>query len=783
MGQRVLTYEDIVNTPLGKLKSAADDWSEMTTKLERLTDEARDGMKARTAKADWEGVNAAVTKPFIGKTAKEFGDAAQEAKGVGLLLDDAYKAFKSAQDELTAIRDEEAPKAGIHVDPRGKATPRNPVAQDVSARTDSSYPDLLRQEAASVRSWQQRIDRIVGVCGVADDSLERALTVNVSDDHNFTAPKFRSLDQVAADRAVTMARKGRDLTHAELRELNELLGYKADSREFATAFYEGLGPKKSLEFFGLLATDVYEGTELDKQRLKDVQALQQNLGLTLAGASQDPNFTGTWAPELRKLGTQQIPLGPYETSGVPYGYQLLGGIMRYGNYNERFLNPIAEHVAQLHQKDPYRFAESKMVNGPFANRFNPSGINGAGYDPMVSMLEALGHSPEASKKFFSAEPTGYNEDGSLGEGVADLGKDGDGNPVGNYLDFLTKSDYKFFPDMETTYPGQVEKSANFLPDALGHALESATLGYAWDDPNPTPSRDATTSSIMESVVEKYGKSPTLLKQQESLSDSLGRMGAGYIDDLDWALGGAGNDSLFAPSENPDKHMALKSTQAHDFLTALGQHPDAYATLSTAQKIYSTSMLEAQFDSVGGVDEGRARAVVKTGAEFQGILDQSRADQVKAEGLKRHDDYVSAQEGKASWISYGASTAIGGGVAVAVSFIPPAAVAAGAAAVLVPLATDVASSLLQQVASDSIDDWSTGLIDKETKRIDELTGEDQKRVYSAGRDNAEMPVSKFLAHHGIGRESEFGQDLDDSLWVGYMNGNSRASQQGNGPEVQ
>ncbi|MYV59123.1 hypothetical protein GTW37_05625, partial [Streptomyces sp. SID4931] len=86
----MLSYEDIVEAPLGKLKAAADDWSEMATKLDRLADHASDGMKAKANKASWEGVNAGVTKAFVGKTVKEFADAAAEAKGVKTLLEEGY---------------------------------------------------------------------------------------------------------------------------------------------------------------------------------------------------------------------------------------------------------------------------------------------------------------------------------------------------------------------------------------------------------------------------------------------------------------------------------------------------------------------------------------------------------------------------------------------------------------------------------------------------------------------------------------------------------------------
>lgn len=141
----MLSYEDIVEAPLAKLKAAADDWSDMAMKLDRLADHASDGMKAKADKASWEGLNAGVTKAFVGKTVKEFADAAAEAKGVKTLLEEGYAAFKKAKDDLVNIRDHEGPAAGIRVDGRGKVTARSSISENDAARDD---PDFTRLPAA-----------------------------------------------------------------------------------------------------------------------------------------------------------------------------------------------------------------------------------------------------------------------------------------------------------------------------------------------------------------------------------------------------------------------------------------------------------------------------------------------------------------------------------------------------------------------------------------------------------------------------------------------------------
>ncbi|WP_081235714.1 hypothetical protein [Streptomyces viridosporus] len=785
----MLTYEDIIDAPVAKLKAAADDWSEMAGKLDKLATDAADGMKAKADRAAWEGVNAGVTKAFIGKTAKEFADAAAEAKGVKLILEEGYAAIKKAKDDLVDIRDHEGPAAGIRVDGNGKVTARNPLSEIPAARHDPDYSELLREERRNIESWQKRIDLIVDNCNDTDLALKNTLEANVTDRKDFSAPTYTKLDQEEAARAAALAAKGRDITHAELQQLNELLKDNSSSVEFSKGFYEKLGPEKSLAFFGRLSTDTYEYGKVDPERLKDVQELQKNLGLNLATASHDKEFTDKWGPELRKLGTERIPLAKHDYGG-PFGYQLLGGIMRYGNYDAKFLNPIAEHVAQLHQKDPDMFAGNKMVNGPVKNPFNPSGVNGAGYDPATAMLEALGNSPEAAKKFFTDPPTAYNEDGTVNHGTtADLGEDKDGEAIDNYLDFFGNEKWESFGDVDSTDEKELKASLDQMPDALGHALEAATLGYPVGHPDPGVVRDADNAAVMQKVMEKYGADPGLLKEHhEAMADSLGVMGAGYTDDINWALAKNDPNSVFAPGKNPDGHIDFADTVdgngrsvVRGFLSTLGQHPDAYATVSTAEQVYTRSVLEGTVGPDGKITEAveaRARAAVRVGAEVQGMLDQSRADQVEATNLKTHEDYEKAVAKRAGWIQFGATA----GVAAGVAFLPATA-AVGAAAVLVPLATDTASGAAEQAISQVVGDISDNSVDEHKEKVEELTDEERMEIFSAGETLAEAPMEEFLRRHVPDPgNSTFAQDLRESMLIGYGVGNDRENQQGNRPET-
>ncbi|MFJ7773305.1 hypothetical protein ACIQ1J_34240 [Streptomyces sp. NPDC097107] len=781
----MLKYEDIVDAPMGKLKTAVDDWSEMAGKLDKLATDAADGMKAKADKAAWKGVNAGVTKTFIGKTAKEFADAVAEAKGVHRILEEGYSAIKKAKDDLVNIRDHEGPEAGIRVDGKGKVTAKKPLCEIPAARHDPDYSKLLQEERKNIESWQKKIDLIVDNCNDTDVALKNTLEANVTNRKDFGAPTYTKLDQEEAARAAALAAKGRDLTHKDIEKLNELLKDNSSSAVFATSFYERLGPEKSLAFFGQLSMDTQEYGKVDSERLKDVQELQKNLGLNLATASHDKAFTDKWGPELRKLGTEHIQLSKYD-SGGPFGYQLLGGIMRYGNYDAKFLNPIAEHVAQLHQKDPGLFAETKMVNSWLKNPYNPSGVNGAGYDPATAMLEALGNSPEAAKKFFTDPPTAYNEDGTVNHGAtANLGQDKDGAAIGNYLDFFTNEKWESFADVNSLDPKELEASLDQMPDALGHALEAATLGYPAGHPDADVVRDENNAAVMQKIMEKYADDPGLLKERhEAMADSLGVMGAGYIDDINWALDKNDYESVFAPGKNPEGHVNFSDTVdgngrsvVRGFLSTLGQHPDAYATVSAAEQVYTRSVLEG---TVGpdGINEGPARAAVRVGAEVQGMLDQSRADQVEATNLKTHEDYEKAVAERAGWIEFGAAA----GIAAGVAFLPATA-AVGTAAVLIPLATDTASGAAEQLIGQMVGDISDKSVDEHKQKMEELTDEERIAIFSAGEALAEAPMEDFLRSHITEPDnSTFVQDLRESMLIGYGVGNDRTTQQGNRPET-
>lgn len=752
-----LTYTDLIEVDLDKLGAAVSDWKITVDHLKILAEDARSGLEAKSESARWAGANATVTRGFVKKTVKECADLHTEADSVYQILDDAHTELVSLQRGLKTLADNAQAKRYLITD-KGDTTVY--VSEYVGPGEPSK--DDAKEE---MRDFADRISAKVGRANDVDQSVKSALArAHGGDRYNAGHADYGSLDEAQAARALELARKGKHMTDAELKEFNRLMKYNGSEKggEFATDFYQGLGgPKKTLEFYGTMSLDGTAGD--DKSRLALTRDLQRSMGIALANAT-DPDhkyhLPTSWGEQFRRLGTQRLALNGAGLN-QPYGYQVLGGLLRYGNYDAKFIDPIAEHIVQLHHRNPNLFTMNKPMTGGLDLDFgyNPSGKVGAGYDPLTSVLEALGHSPEASKEFFSDEhPTVYNTDGTV---------DKDGKLGYTYFDELTKKKFQWPTDGEA-FPSQPHGV-----DALGHALESATLGHAYDDPTPKLIRDADSADIMEKVVHTYGNDAKLTKQQEILSDSLGRMGAGYIDDINWGLDNNGSDSIFAPAAGTEGHATFGLGDTRKFLSTMGQHPDAYAEVSSAGQVYTTSVLEAQVGDDGNIKQGHVRDATRSGAEIQGMLDQSRADQVRAEGVAKDKEYNESLEKRHGWVEFGTGAVVAGSVA----FLPEVA-AAGVLATAIPVLTDTGSGALEQQIGNVIGDWT------ESKQQD--SGEDvqaqRTAIYTAGEANAEAPARNFMEHHSIDRNGTFGQDLEDAWSIGYGRGTDREDQQGQLPQT-
>ncbi|MGX1133249.1 hypothetical protein RKD49_005439 [Streptomyces glaucescens] len=737
-----ITYHDLMQVDLAKLGTAVSDWKKVVDNLKQLETDARDGLKKKSDRARWEGVNAGVTREFVGKTAKEIADLRVEANGIHQVLDDAHRELEALQKSVRTLTTEAKGK-GYTVRDNGDGT----VSVDAHV-----MPGTSPKDDKNLEERQRYADSITGKIGHANDidvSTKRALSRTHGNDlYNAGHAKYDSLNDAQVERALELAKKRETMTDRELAELNRLLRYNGREKdgEFATEFFQGLGgPRQTLEFYGAMSIDG-TGEDASKTRLAGVQDLQKYMGHALANAT-DPytpqslkgdrqHLPSWWGAEFRKLGTQEIEWERGMMSR-PYGYQVLGGLLRYGNYDPAFLTPIAEHVTQLHQDDPHRFLANKPAGSDDGYGFNPSGKLGTGNDPLNSVLEALGHSPEAAEQFFTQAPTAYNEDGTI--------KSGEKTDFKSYLDLFTNKDFEWTIDTNSNNvladEEATKKALNFGPDALGHALEAATTGRPYDSDTADPSikHSEAQAKLVHDIVEKFAANPGLLAHNMNgdleeektgplyaLRDSLGHISADYMGDFQRTMYLEGPDSKVFPVNGAAAN--LDPGNAQRFLGLVGQDPDAYSAITAAQQAYTANVvhnfLDAEGKGLSPEDSARVGDLVAPGAAIAGIMSNARADAIYDYHTASNKEYNDAVADNAKWVNRI--------VGLGTSAIPAPFSVVGEPVNW--LAEDVTESVVKSVEQDTTD------------KAEHDAGREYTKGRKAAVEASEAAVTSYFDHH-------------------------------------
>ncbi|GHE76482.1 hypothetical protein GCM10018771_68260 [Streptomyces cellulosae] len=741
-----ISYGDLMQVDLGKLGTAVSDWKKVVSNLEQLETDARGGLKKKSDRARWEGVNAGVTRKFVDKTVKEFADLHMEASSIFQVLEDAHHELVGLQKGVRTLT-AEAKEKGYTVQDNGDGTVSVGLRPDADAKKgkDGKEDDTK----ADRQHYADSITRKVAHAHDIDVSTKLALKrAHGSDLYNAGHAKYDSLNDAQVERALELARKREDMSDRELAELNRLLRHNGREKdgEFATEFFEGLGgPRQTLEFYAALSTDG-TGQDASKTRLAAVQDLQKYMGHALANAT-DPytpqsvrgdrqHLPSWWGAEFRKLGTQEIEWERGMWS-KPYGYQVLGGLLRYGNYDPAFLTPIAEHVTQLHQDDPQRFFSNRPAGSDDRFGFNPSGKLGSGNDPLNSVLEALGHSPEAAEQFFTEKPTAYNEDGTI--------KSGAKTDFTSYLDLFTDKDFEWTTDRNATHmgidPEVTDKARNYGPDALGHALEAAATGRPYDSDTVDPSveHSKAQAKLTHDIVEKFAKNPDLLTHNMNgdladeetgplyaLRDSLGNIAADYMGDFQQSMYMEGSDSKAFPVNGAPANLGYGDAQK--FLGLVGQDPDAYSAITAAQQSYTTAVVHQFLDAEGkgltAEDASRVGDLVAPGAAVAGIMSNSRADAIYDYHTASDKEYNEAVADNAKWV--GRFLGLGTGA------IPP------------PF------SVVTEPVNWLVEDTTAAVVDKVTADTTDEAEHAAGKEYSKGRiaamQSSSRAVDSYFQHH-------------------------------------
>ncbi|MFF0090879.1 hypothetical protein ACFYSF_13110 [Streptomyces canus] len=736
------TYEQLYHLKLGNLKSAADRWAETSTKFKGLHSSFGDRVERPYKDAGWR--QPALTAAYAGtkttEAKQEFEDAQVEARSISKILGDLHTKLKAYQAELRECADVKAKNKGLHVSAKGEVTARDDLSDDPMRHHDPDYQDLIRQQHADIDATVAELEGILRKATEADEEACYALNKNLGGDNaNFNDNVYTSLNEADAARdsarALELAGKGKNMTDQELTELNALLkehgndttitpdgkgGFKEikDPR-FAEKFATGLGPKGTLAFWSEMA-DPYGGAYgRSEEREKLLKDLQKQLGTTLGNATQsDSKAMADWKQEMIKIGPQRLEI---DDAGNPYGFQVMSNLMRNGEYDNSFLQSYGD--ALLKTEKPWNDGDAnhglgldRLWTGNLnSGDLNFGSKNDRGNDPMTGFLEALGHNPEASAKFLSDDAhfdylVGGEEDTKARVWPHDTAFGGDRDKIGGY-------------------------------DSLGHALESATLGepYGTDPSHPNRGMDGATE-VMEQVVKRYGTDSDLVNDRDGLQDSVARMGAAYMDDLNYAvsdIGAGGNlidkDGRF-PAQDHDR-LGISSREASNFLHGLAQDKESHAALSVAQQAYTSGQLADP--NTSSTD---ARAVGSVGATVHGILDQGRMDAID----EKYGDDLDAKNKEiaesTAWKTAATSMAVGAGVGLVA--VPTM----GAGAIAVPIVMGVAEGSANTYFGNSFNEAA-----EEEAKLYEDKKDDERRMDKQGYEDSGLkasysPMNTYTAEH-------------------------------------
>ncbi|MFJ9441988.1 hypothetical protein ACIRRH_08955 [Kitasatospora sp. NPDC101235] len=572
----MVTYSQLKQVDLGSLASAAGDFENLVRKWD-LTQRMQTEVLGTIQQSGWHGDAAGLANAKLTWARDQIHAAFEEASALAKTLRDAHTEITAAKTDLTTAV-QHAVADGLTVDDEGAVHWPPPTTQ--ADKKDAEYARVWKAKAeTAAKAIGAAIDRATE----ADLDASRALSDDTGSDATaFNANPVGGIPEEEAKAATYILSLGDQATDAQVKHLQDILEHHKNDPRFATSFYGNQDPGTFMAKYGAMAqSGDYANSPA---RSAAIKAIQKDLGLTLATATdtkQPLHVSDDWETRFRAAGAKQIPVPPgADPAHSPYGYQIMANLLRNGKYDAHFLNPIAEHVTQLTQENPMRWDAATKATYPYTE-LKFIGVpdkdgNIRGINPMSAILEGLGHNPEAATKFFHDAPTTYNPDGTVKSTGA----------KNTYLDMLTDTGPRSLL-LDQQYPPRPNPGTAdpFDVSALGHALEAATTGRAYDDVDGRfPPHTAAMNDVMKVVVDRFGSKdgPDLLKGGlfANLNGSLGNMTANYIGNVQNALEGAGAGSdLFG------------QPQVARLLSVLGQDPDAYASIAAAQQAYTTAQLQ------------------------------------------------------------------------------------------------------------------------------------------------------------------------------------------------
>ncbi|MFE6286955.1 hypothetical protein [Streptomyces sp. NPDC057877] len=597
-----------MTTDLATLTTAADAWDDMAKEFQKQETAYKRDVHGISIGPLWLGLSASAANRRFDVTLKEYQSAQTEAKAIASLLRDAHTQFVDLRGKLKTAR-QEAVEAGMAVSEQGRVSFDT---QRLSEGTRTAYhhdPDYQESVRKSVNSWQDRIDQLVKAVTDADKGVEIAFEAVVVDSdltdgtsNGFNGKAQGDIEKYEAENAEDIASRladGKDVSKAELAELDRAFRDNSGNKVFSQSLLTGLGPDGTIKLTNELNQLAYDD---DKKNKAQYLELQGGLANTVANATQVPGsvadmppgsqkfkdwlasddgrFYRQWTESLDKAGTKN-----YGSNTQPlYGYQSFVSMMQHGDakYDDQFLYELGDDLIAAEKGQPGIFTEWG------------AGHDGVRADALDGLLGVMSKNPDAATAFF--DPAGN------GSGSHHVGND--------HLKYLLHE--REWPQHSTVAgPTIVTMDDPLNRTGFGAALEAAATGREPNSPGAAFDHhtEAQTRVMQETItqLDKDGKGDAI---PENLKVPLGRALADYTVDTHAILSGTepsspqglpginanGDDSSLANSKDSLLRVMRGVSDAAYGTTPDGKPVLVYDMLYENQKLYSAEYLGTARDA-------------------------------------------------------------------------------------------------------------------------------------------------------------------------------------------
>jgi uncharacterized protein DUF6571 len=635
----MVSYAYLNEADFSKLAHCASSWKGMQKKYQGIGEQF-EAQVVKRLKGTWHGE--AATKAFgrMRTVTEQYEAAGTEAARMGKLMTDAHGEFAAAQKQLRTFQEDVGTDHfKIHAT-TGAIEDVDPIWDSPTA---SSQPGFAEERRRKQDGHVQRLKQILQHATQLDQSYAAALKsdFNGEDDMGFNKSGYSSDDEARkaqkdADQAAELIDKDGRLSGTELDQLDKLLAEHKGDPDFAARFAQKAGAENTLDKYNEIINPP-QGTQLSDDQRKRIQSLQKNLGSTLGTATTvHSSEMDKFEQDLLTASDRDYNANPTETPYGFSGYQLTSSLMSQGDWDDNLLQDYGEKLISKEQQLGGAGQNPDAVWGQ--NR--TLGISGIpALDPMTGYMDALGHNPDASLEFL---------DGST--------QTQDGESVDN-LDYLMKD--RHWPE-GAGFTGDDNHPKGIY--TLGHALESATTGMPYDYEGSTmPTHTPAQAHLVNELVTTLGNSENadLIDGDGRLAPikgSLGEITANYMGDFQQSFTQGDLPTNGAP-------VGIDRGDAMNFLSSVGQDPQAYKEITAAQQGYTQGLVD---ETLAHRDPGQDFSDVKgdvtsatsPGSSVAGIMSEARAEAVYEKDVADAEDFNSNVDEVNKWVGRGAGIATG-----------------------------------------------------------------------------------------------------------------------------